>query len=432
VSDTHDAPPPAPPPATGTGGPNGPEYDAWSRCSLISAAVGGVAFAAFAGITFSTAGSQALPQLTLSYLVGVVFWLGIAIGSIVLLLIQYLTGGQWGVLLRRPARAATRTLPLLAVLFIPIVLTWFSPGASPYWWATDPTAHGKEAAERAEVFLFPSFAAGRTVGYFAFWLIAAALLNVWGAKSEAEARRNAARGWLEALAGPGLMLHAAVMTFAVTDWVMSLEPSWSSTMFPVIFGVTQILAGYTFGVALLLTLARRDAPLAAALKPVPHQIDLGSFMLALTCFWTYVCFSQFMLVWIGNLPEEIPYYLKRTRGGWEYVAYALFAFHFVLPFVLLLFRDIKWNPKALRAVAIGLVVVCALDTIWWTEPSMAREGFSLFPLLDLAALTGVGGLWGWWFVRELRKAPLLPEHEVYLLDPHHHPAHGHAEGHAHG
>src|SRR6185436_19579957 len=151
--------------------------------------------------------------------------------------------------------------------------------------------------------------------------------------------------------------------FVVTDLVMSVELHFASTMFPLIYSINQLLTCFTFCVALFLTFAPMP-PLKNVLRP-KFQIDMGSFMLGLTMVWSYMNFSQFMLMWIGNLPEEIPYYLKRTGGGWEYVARILCVFHFVLPFLLLLFRDVELHPKRLRAVSLMILAVCALDVVWW-------------------------------------------------------------------
>ena len=150
------------------------------------------------------------------------------------------------------------------------------------------------------------------------------------------------------------------------------------------------------------------------------QIDMGSFMLGLTMVWSYMNFSQYMLIWIGNLPEEIPYYLKRRDGGWETVANILCIFHFAVPFVLLLFRDVKLHRKRLRAMAILILFMCALDVIWWIEPSYTREGPPFYLVMDVAAIVGIGGIWGWVFLGQLKKHPILPTNYIGQLPGAHH------------
>jgi hypothetical protein len=208
---------------------------------------------------------------------------------------------------------------------------------------------------------------------------------------------------------------------AATQWVMSVEPSWSSTMFPVIYAVNQFLTAYAFCLALFLALSGR--PPFKDLIRTKFKIDMGTLLLAFTLFWSYTSFSQFMLVWIGNLPEEIPFYLRRSNNtGWWWVSAALCVLHFALPFLLLLFRDIKNHPARLRAVAVYLVVVCSIDVMWWIEPSLPNTiGFPIF-LMTYGAILGLGGIWGVVFVAILKKRPLFPADQTYQLP----------EGHDHG
>jgi hypothetical protein len=203
---------------------------------------------------------------------------------------------------------------------------------------------------------------------------------------------------------------------------MSVEPSWASTMFPVIFAVNQFLTAFAFCLALFLLIVGRP-PFVAVMRP-KFQLDMGTLLLAFTMFWSYTSFSQFMLVWIGNLPEEIPFFLRRSEGGWWWVSAALCVFHFAVPFLLLLFRDIKMHPVRLRVVAVYLLFICAIDVTWWIAPTFNAPG-STFPawLIDVGAIAGMGGLWGLYFVWELKRRPLLPASEVYRLPEGHHHEH---------
>jgi hypothetical protein len=207
------------------------------------------------------------------------------------------------------------------------------------------------------------------------------------------------------LSGPGLVLYGVTITLAAVDWSMSLEPYWYSTIYPVLYAVGQILTAFAFAVVVLTLLAR--GPLAGVVRP-QHLRDLGSLMLTFVMFWAYMSFSQFLLIWVGNLPEEIPWYLRRTRGGWQWVALALALLHFAVPFVLLLLRGVKEDGPWLMAVAGWLLLVRFLDVFWWIEPAYPHDGQYLFWLLDVGAVVGVGGVWVWWFVSLLRRGPLLP------------------------
>jgi magnesium-transporting ATPase (P-type) len=202
---------------------------------------------------------------------------------------------------------------------------------------------------------------------------------------------------------------------------MSVEPSWSSTMFPVIYAVNQFLTCFAFCLALFLFIAGRP-PFASVMRP-KFQLDMGTLLLAFTLFWSYTSFSQFMLIWIGNLPEEIPFYLKRSAGGWWYVSAGLIALHFALPFLLLLFRDVKLHPQRLRAVAIYLLVICAIDVTWWVEPVLAKKSGSLFWLMDVGALAGIGGVFALVFFAQLKGRPIIAANETFLLPEGHHHEH---------
>ena len=267
------------------------------------------------------------------------------------------------------------------------------------------------------------------IALFVIWGGFIFFLNKWGeAATDRDSRvvdRNLEK--LSNLSGPGLIIFAITSTVAASQWVMSLEPGWSSTMFPVIFAVNQFLTCFAFCLALFLLLAGRP-PFVDKMRP-KFQLDMGTLMLAFTLFWSYTSFSQFMLVWIGNLPEEIPFFLKRSnmegdRSGWWYVSAALIALHFALPFLLLLFRSIKLHPVRLRIVAVYLVCICAVDVIWWIAPSApSSHGFPSW-LMDVGAILGVGGLWGLYFLYQLRQRPLFPDNQAFLLpEGHHHEQH---------
>lgn len=399
------------------------ELDHLRSRALIVAGVGAVLYAVVALATAHW--STDYGQLMLPYLVGFIFWMIPTLGSMVLLMIQYLTGGKWGVMLRRIFEANTRCYPLMLLLFVPVAVSVFLGEESPYLWARPlevvypgPAQAAwdarEELAHRQHMFLNPTMFVGFSALFLAIWGGFIFVLNRWSAETDRTGDPGPRRRLIN-VSGPGVIIYALTVTFAVLYWVMSLELNWASTMFPVIFAITQFLGAYAFSVIVLLWLARRP-PLDHAVTP-GEQIHLGSLLLALTLFWTYVSFAQFLLVWVGNLPEEIPWYLKRSRGGWEYVAWSLGILHFALPFLLLLFRDVKADRRRLTWVAALILVMCGVDVLWWIEPTYADHGHVFFWVLDLAAIAAIGGVWVWWFLGQLKQRDsLLPAREANLLE----------------
>ncbi len=402
---------------------------------LLVAAIGILLFVSGIFLLFGVDGASGLSQIFSSYLIGWIYWLSLPMGGLILLCIQYFAGGRWGIVLRRILEANTRTLPLMMVLFAPLLISIFLGNNSPYWW-TKPmedteklqtevetmfTTAQKDAIhelkEKREDYLNPPFVAVRAVLFFAIMGGLILILNVWGKRLEATGEWKY-RERLKNIAGPGAMIFALGSTPFLTDWVMSLEPNWSSTMFPVIYGINQILTCFAFCIVMYLYLIQ--GPLKS-IHWKQDQINLGSFMLAFTLFWTYTSFAQFLLIWAGNLPEEIPFYLKRSRGGWQIIVTCLAIFHFACPLLLLLMRDIKTSRVGLRSVAIGLMVICGVDVFWWIEPTVPHNGKIMFWFLDIGAIMGIGGIWGWYFIGQLTKSNFLPTHEgEWLKGVHHH------------
>ena len=272
------------------------------------------------------------------YLTGYLYCLGFPLGALAVALLYRLTGGEWGRMIVRPLEGATRTLPLAALLFVPIVIglhsgrlySWSSPSAV----SADPAL-----AAKAHYLSVTAFEV-RAAVYFVIWLVLANVLSGWS-RQVAEGRAPERR--LTLLAGPGLVLLSLSDSFAAIDWQMSLEPHWYSTIFPVVYAVGQILAGFALAV---LIVSRLAPPPVLASSHGKHVLqDLGSLQLAFVMIWAYVSFSQLLLIWSGNLPEEIEYYVPRLAGGWQFVAAFLGLCQFALPFVMLLSRDLKRNPR---------------------------------------------------------------------------------------
>jgi hypothetical protein len=369
-------------------------------------AVGGLfLLALLAGLALDRA------QFFRSYLFGWLFWVGIGVGSLGLAMLNHLTGGLWGLVPRRFHEAAARTLPAMAVLFLPVLL-----GASSlYTWAKPEVVAADELIQKKALYLNLPFFAGRALAYFAVWGLLARLLSSWSRQQDAGADpARAAR--LRALCAVGLVVLSLTTTFAAVDWGMSLAPHWFSTIYGVLFIVGWTLSALAFTIVLMSRLAGEE-PFARALQPVTVH-DLGKLLLAFTMLWGYVNLSQFLIIWSGNISEETPFYLQRLQGGWEVVAVALLVFHFALPFALLLSRDLKRDARALGAVAALMLLMQLVDLFWLIGPDLVSHGHGEVPLrvhwMDLAAALGLGGLWLHLFARQVRTAPVLPEGEPEL------------------
>src|ERR1700689_336571 len=265
-----------------------------------------------------------------AYLVAFLFWMGVTLGSLALLMMQHLTGGRWALVIRRILEAGTRTLPLMAVAALPILVglrslySWSRPGQ------TDPAVLAKQS------YLNPDFFIARMAFYFAVWFTLTYFLNKWSRQEDRGEAGLALWMRLEGLSGIGLVIYGFTVTFASVDWVMSLEPRWYSTIYGLLFMVSQALTAMAFSIGVLVWLSDRK-PLSEVVRPAQFQ-DLGSFLLTFVMLWAYLEFSQFLIIWGGNLSEEIPWYIRRMEGIWGSVGLLLVMLSFFLPFFLLLFR----------------------------------------------------------------------------------------------
>jgi hypothetical protein len=355
-----------------------------------------------------------------SWLVAYLLFVGIALGSLGLLMIQHLSGGAWGVF-RRIFEAASRTLPLLAVLFLPVVLGM----GSLYPWTHPDLVQQDEVLRHKALYLNTGFFLLRTLGYFAGWILIAWTMTRWSRRQD-EGDASVDRR-LQYLSGGGLVFYTFSATFAAIDWIMSINPHWYSTLFGFIFVGGHGIAALSFTIVVSTYLVRR-APMDTILKP-SHFHDLGKLSLAFVMLWAYFNFSQFMLVYAANLVEEIPYFITRINGGWQYLALFLVVFQFAVPFLLLLSRDLKRMPHRLVYVSAALIVVRYADLFMLVAPEFdAASGANLHVLagehmshvfvhwLDLAAPLAIGGLWVWMFFTQLAQRPLLAFADPYLRD----------------
>jgi hypothetical protein len=342
-------------------------------------------------------------QFFRAYLAAYQFFLGIGLGSMVILTIYHITGGAWGFLIRRTLEAGMRTLPLLALLFVPIAC------ALPllYPWALPEEVAASPGLQHKQIYLNPPFFWGRAALFFALWVGTAYLLHAWSRRQD-EADDPALARKMTRLSGPAMIVYGISITFASVDWLMSLQPAFRSTIFGPLYASGQILSAHCVALVVLAWLLARS-PVGGYLSQDALN-DLGNLLLTFLIIWAYLVFFQFMLIWIANLPYEVIWYLPRVEGGWRWVAWALFLFHFVVPFFLLLMRDVKRDPVALAKVA-GLVLFMQLvfnyyqTTPAFNAPNIAEHW------MDFLTPVGLGGLWLANFLWELKRVPLLPRHD---------------------
>jgi hypothetical protein len=336
-------------------------------------------------------------QLLQSYLVGVLFWLGIAFGCLGIQMIHMLSGGAWGVLARRPLFAASATMPLCALLFAPLLagLTRLYP------WARAEVIEHDAVLQHKAAYLNAPFFVVRAILYFAVW--SGLALTLYRRAARRADRERASRS-MRMIAGPGVLAAGLTMTFASVDWLMSLDPHWTSTMFGLLVIVGSMLSGMAFTIVAVTSGwwrpsgAARAADDADAELPIGALHDLGNLMLVFVLVWAYFSFSQYLIVYAGNLAEETPWYIHRSEGGWQHVSLALIVLHFAVPFAVLLTRRTKRSPKALRLVALGILAMRLVELFWFVAPNFYGHHLRVH-FLDIAAPIGLGGLWLFWFSR---------------------------------
>ena len=341
-----------------------------------------------------------------AYLAGWLFWTSVSLGCMGVLLLHGATGGDWGVEIRRVLESGVKLIPIQAVFFIPLL---FGLGELYEWARPEAVAHDA-ILQHKSAYLNVPFWIGRSVFYFAIWILIARVAGRLSLRQDQEASRDVARR-LRLLSGPALVVYILTMTFAAVDWVMSLDPHWFSTMFGVILVVGQVLAAFAFAIVIEVFFVDR--------KPVPPGnpesplYDLGNLLMAFVMIWAYVNFSQFLIIWQANLAEEIPWYLKRLTGGWQFLGLALALFHFMLPFVLLIWRGTKRNQVRLDGVAVLLLVMRFIDLYWVISPATDVQAALTPHWIELVAPVGIGGFWLALFLRDLKGRWDVPVHDMH-------------------
>ena len=339
-------------------------------------------------------------EFFISYLFAFLFWLGIALGCSGFLMIHHLTAGRWGYPIRRFLEAAIGTLPLLAVLFVPILfgLTQLYPWAAPAHLETDKVLQHKHVYENAPLFVLRAFV------NFAIWIGMARLLIKWSVEQDATTSIEPTKK-LRKLSGPGLVIYPMTVTFACVDWVMSMEADWYSTVFALLVCIGQMLSALAFIIILLTWLGPRSS--LGEIIGEENFHHLGNLLLTFTMLWAYLAYAQLIIIWSGDLPHEISWYLHRIADGWKVIAFGLLIFHFFGPFFLLLFRQTKLRPHALVAIAAVIFVAHIADVWWEVAPSLYQNGFHITWIAP-AAWLGIGGIWLAIFFWRLEARQLVP------------------------
>jgi hypothetical protein len=336
-----------------------------------------------------------------SYLMAYLLVLGLALGSLGLLMLQHLTGGHWGIVIRRPLESATRTLPLLAVLFLPIVFGMkYLYGA----WLDPEKVRAEPLSAMQQGYLTANWFYVRAFIYFVVWIGLMFIFNRWSREQDVNQTDRALRRRFKMLAGPGIILYVFGMTFAAIDWVMSISPHWASTIYGFLFVAGQLISAMSLMIAVVVLLSR-TAPMAGLIQK-RHIHDLGKLLLAFVMLFAYFDFSQLLIIWAGNQPEEITFYRSRLYGEWGVVAVIVLVFHFFVPFFLLLSRDLKRNNRLLPKVAIWMIVVRLVDLFWMTRPEFTARAIPSW--IDFVVPIALTGLWLAFFAFNLQKLPLLP------------------------
>jgi hypothetical protein len=337
-----------------------------------------------------------------SYLMSFTLILGLTLGSLGLLMLQHLTSGQWGIIIRRSLESATRTLPLILVFFLPIV---FFGMKYLYGAWLDPEELKKEPLSKfQQTYLTAGGFQLRAVIYFAIWLLLMFLFNRWSKEQDVNQEDRSLRRRFKMFAGPGIILYVFATSFAAVDWVMSLSPHWASTIYGFLFIAGQLISSMAFMIAVVVLLARTE-PFSSVLQK-RHLHDLGKLLLAFVMLWAYFDFSQLLIIWSGNQPEEISFYRARLYGGWGVVAVIVLVFHFFVPFFLLLSQDVKRNAKVLPKIALWLIFMRLVDLFWMTRPEFTSHAAPTW--LDIVLPIALGGLWLGFFAFHLKRHPLLP------------------------
>lgn len=344
-----------------------------------------------------------------SYLFAFLFWLGLALGCLIMLFVQHVAGGSWGALIRRPLESGAMVLPVMALLFIPLL---FGMGSLFEWTQTEfLESHPLVAAKTG--YLNTPFFIVRALIYFAVWGYGAWYFYQQSGKQDENPDESSRIGFkMKSISGPWIVAYVTTMTFAAIDWSMSLTPEFFSGIYSVIFMIGQAITAVCFIIFITVYLASKNKEVDELLTSKRLQ-DLGNFLMAFTMFWAYTSIAQVIIIWSNNIIETNPYYVLRFSPAWQGVGLFLIFFGFAAPFVILFSRWVKRKRQALVWVAIWAIFVRLLDLFYIVIPNFEREGFALH-LLDVVLLVAMGGIWLAAFAFTFKTRSVLPLHDPRL------------------
>lgn len=351
-----------------------------------------------------------------SYLLAFLFWVGLALGCLVLLLANHIAGGMWGVLVQRPLEAGASVLPIMALLFLPLL---FGMNAL-YAWTDAEYLAAHPLADAKTGYLNVPFFALRAAIYFALWILAAwTYLRNSGKQDAAEPREAGLLGYrMRVRAGPWMVVYVLTMTFAGIDWAMSLTPTWWSGIYSPLLMSSQVISATALAILAVVALSARNERIDRLLNETRLQ-DLGNYLMAFILFWAYLSASQLIIIWSNNVTETNPWYVVRFQPGWVTIAAVLAIFGFFGPFLVLFSRWVKRRRAMLALMAVWALATQALNLFWFVVPTFERSGFPL-TAADVLLVLGVGGVWAYFFLRHLGSRALLPVHDPRLKGAEHH------------
>lgn len=382
------------------------------RKTVSNPLIGVAALAGILGIAGVFIGRlQGAPHPFQSYLMGFVMWLVVTLGCLGLAILINLVRGRFGYPILGFVSAGARLLPLMALLFVPILFSL----PDIYAWARPEAVAADPVLQHRQAFLNPVGFGIRALVYFAIWIGIGALLAGWSRKQDQTGDESWERKRMS-LAAPAAIVFVITMTLAVTDWIMSLEPHWYSTIFGLLFVAGELLTALALAIAYL-AYTKPTEPMKSLVKP-KHFHDLGTLLFTLVVFWAYLAFSQFLIIWSADIPEEITYYAARAEGAWKEVGAAVMFLHFALPFLILLSARAKRTPKVIGGVAILLLGMRVVEMLWAVAPSLHRSG-PMLNWIDASAFLGIGGIWVAGLLWQLAKDPSPPEYALRHLENDH-------------
>jgi len=336
-----------------------------------------------------------------AYLFSFLLVLGLTLGSLGLLMLQHLTGGNWGIIIRRPLEAAAQNIWLVILMFVPIVLgmKWLYSA-----WLDPEKLQAAPLSPLQQSYLTSSGYLIRAVIYFAIWATLVWVFNSWSRRQDVDQEDRTLRRHFKLMAGPGIILYVVTMTFASIDWVMSISPHWASTIYGFIFVAGQAVSAMALMIVVVVLPSGSES--FAGVLHKRHLHDLGKLLFAFTMLWAYFDFSQLLIIWSGNQPEEITFYRTRLYGEWGVVAVIVLLFSFALPFAVLLSSDVKRNASLVSKIALWMLAFRLVDLYWMTRPEFTSRAWPTW--LDLVVPVALVSLWIGFFAMNLKQRPLLP------------------------